>query len=99
MTGTIKYGETASSTLNNVPKDAFVAFIRTATNSRIGVMTITADGKYSLNLRSEYVFNWTDKIELDYKVGTDVYEYTTTLEELFKNKDVVLTKAVGTTTP
>lgn len=99
MTGTIQYRETASSTLNNVPKDAFVAFIRTATNSRIGVMTITADGQYSLNLRSEYVFNWTDKIELDYKVGTDVYEYTTTLEELFKNKDVVLTKAVGTTTP
>lgn len=99
MTGTIQYRETASNTLKNVPKDAFVAFIRTATNSRIGVMTITADGQYSLNLRSEYVFNWTDKIELDYKVGTDVYEYTTTLEELFKNKDVVLTKAVGTTTP
>lgn len=109
MTGTIKYRETASSTLNNVPKDAFVAFIRTATNSRIGVMTITADGQYSLNLRSEYVFNWTDNIELVYKVGDVVYECNSisngstnvplTLESLFTYKNVVLTKAVGTTTP
>ena len=109
MTGTIKYGETATSALTNVPKDAFVAFIRTATNSRIGVMTITTDGQYSLNLRSEYVFNWDDAIELDYKVGEDVYECNTinngttdvplTLNSLYTYKNVVLTKAVETTNP
>lgn len=103
MTGSIKYGETESSTLTDVPKDAFVAFIRTATNSRIGVMTITAAGQYSLNLRSEYVFDWTDKIDLDYKKDGVVYDCNTiqgdgkthdlTLETLFKYKNVILTKA------
>lgn len=98
ITGTIKYND---GTEKNVPKDAFVAFIRTATNSRIGVMTITADGQYSLNLRSEYVFEWTDKIELDYKAPDgNVYERKGddfTLEYLYNHPDVVLTKAVETT--
>ena len=40
MTGTIQYDETATGTLTDVPKDAFVAFIRTATNSRIGVIVL-----------------------------------------------------------
>lgn len=99
ITGTIKYG----SSLTNVPKDAFVAFVRTATNSRIGVMTITSDGNYSLNLRSEYVFEWTDAIELDYKDANGVvYECNTisngseniplTLQSLFQYKNVVLTE-------
>ena len=104
ITGTIKYND---GTEKNVPKDAFVAFIRTATNSRIGVMTITADGQYSLNLRSEYKFNWEDEIELDYKVDNVVYDCNTinngttdvplTLERLCTYKNVVLTKAVETT--
>ena len=43
-----------------VPKDSFVAFVRLRTGARIGVVTITADGQYSLNLRDEYQFAWTD---------------------------------------
>ena len=104
MTGTIQYDETATGTLTDVPKDAFVAFIRTATNSRIGVMTITSDGNYCVNLRSEYVFNWTDKIELAYKKGEEVYKcrqikddsgnmIDLTLESLYNYRNVVLTKA------
>lgn len=102
MTGTIQYRETVTSTLTNVPKDAFVAFIRTKTNARIGVMTITADGEYSVSLRSEYEFDWDDAIELDYMVGEDVYECNTinngttdvplTLNSLYTYKNVVLTK-------
>lgn len=99
MTGTIEYNDGTNNV--NVPKDAFVAFIHTATNSRIGVMTITADGQYELNLRSEYVFNWTDKIELDYKASDgNVYERKGddfTLGNLYQNPNVVLTKAVETT--
>lgn len=103
MTGTIQYRETATSTLTNVPKDAFVAFIRTKTNARIGVMTITEDGQYSVNLRSEYEFEWDDAIELDYKASDGVYEYKTTLKDFFiasqNGTPIVLTKAVETTNP
>ena len=92
MTGSITYGNNIP-----VPKNAFVAFIRTATNSRIGVMTISAAGQYSLTLRSEYVFDWTDKIKLDYKADDGkVYELkgdNFTLEYLYNNPDVVLTEA------
>lgn len=107
ITGTINYID--GNETKSVPKDAFVAFIRTATNARIGVMTITEDGKYSLNLRSEYVFDWTDKIELDYKVSDVVYECKTinngttdvalTLESLYNNKNVILTAVSSNTNP
>ena len=101
--GNIQF-EDAEGTLHDVPKDAFVAFVRTRTNARIGVMTITEDGKYSLNLRSEYVFDWTDKIELNYKnpdglvyeckkiKDTNGTEYDLTLESLAQHKNVILTK-------
>ena len=107
ITGTIKFKNGTNEV--DVPEDAFVAFIRTQTNSRIGVMRIRENGQYTLNLRSEYVFDWTDKIELDYKVDNAVYECNSisngttnvplTLESLFTYKNVVLTKAGGTTTP
>ena len=54
-----------------VPKDSFVAFVRLRTGARIGVVTITADGEYSLNLREEYQFAWSDdKIDF-YFTDTD----------------------------
>ena len=43
-----------------VPKDAFVAFVRLRTGARIGVVTITQNGKFELNLRDEYQFSWSD---------------------------------------
>ena len=43
-----------------VPHNAFVAFVRLRTGARIGVATIYEDGKFELNLREEYKYNWTD---------------------------------------
>ena len=43
-----------------VPKDAFVAFVRLLTGARIGVVTISQDGRFELNLREEYQFAWED---------------------------------------
>ena len=43
-----------------VPKDAFVAFVRLLTGARIGVVTISQDGHFELNLREEYKFAWED---------------------------------------
>ena len=43
-----------------IPKDAFVAFVRLRTGARIGVATIYEDGKFKLNLREEYTYDWED---------------------------------------
>lgn len=61
-----------------IPKDAFVAFVRLRTGARIGVVTITEDGKFELNLRDEYQFAWTDDSIEFYYTDTDgvVYNYT-----------------------
>ncbi|MBO7307739.1 MAG: hypothetical protein J6U59_06895 [Alistipes sp.] len=56
--GTIYYKK--GNTQYPVPKDAFVAFVRLRTGARIGVVTISQDGVFELNLREEYQFNWTD---------------------------------------
>ncbi len=42
-----------------VKMDEFVAFERTTNNNRIGVVTMTADGKFKLQLRKEFPLNWT----------------------------------------
>ena len=50
-----------------IPKDAFVAFVRLRTGARIGVVTVIEDGKFELNLRDEYQFDWEDdSIDLYY---------------------------------
>jgi hypothetical protein len=61
-----------------IPKDAFVAFVRLLTGARIGVVTITEDGEFELNLRDEYQFAWTDDSIEFYYTDTDgvVYNYT-----------------------
>ena len=43
-----------------VPHNAFVAFVCLRTGARIGVATIYEDGKFELNLREEYKYDWTD---------------------------------------
>lgn len=49
-----------------IPQNAFVAFVRKRTGARIGVMSITEHGKFELNLRDEYQFEWEDD-------GIDIY--------------------------
>ena len=87
--GTIHY-------LNNqpVPNGAFVAFERESDRSRIGAITVNANGQYELRLRKEYVFNWhTDPIVFHYDAGNGI-TYTcrvANLATLFSNPNVVLT--------
>ncbi|MBO7312976.1 MAG: hypothetical protein J6U48_01970, partial [Alistipes sp.] len=61
-----------------IPKDAFVAFVRLRTGARIGVVTITENGKFELNLRDEYQFGWKDDSIDFYYTDSDgvVYSYT-----------------------
>ncbi|MBO5972049.1 MAG: hypothetical protein J6Q07_03450, partial [Alistipes sp.] len=61
-----------------VPHNAFVAFVRLRTGASIGVVTITADGEFELNLRDEYQFAWDDDSIEFYYTDTDgvVYNYT-----------------------
>lgn len=89
ISGTLKYGTNEQ----NVPRSAFVSFERTRNNSRIGSVTVTADGQYELRLRKEYTFNWyTDEVEFHYEdTDGNVYHKTyTNLAELFASPDVVL---------
>jgi hypothetical protein len=90
ITGSIQYND--GSSVRNVPKDAFVAFARTKDGVRIGSVDVTEDGRYSLNLRSEYEFNWTmDQIEFDFNIGGVDYDCKIgSLNELFNSPDVVL---------
>lgn len=107
ITGSIKYDADNDGVAKEpVPANAFVAFVRKLTNSRIGSVTINTAGQYSLNLRSEYTFNWTDEIEFDCKIGGVAYEYKVvtdeneeekplTLEYLSTHPDVTLTVATS----
>lgn len=89
ISGTLKYGTNGL----NVPRSAFVSFERTRNGSRIGSVTVTADGRYELRLRKEYTFNWyTDEVEFHYEdTDGNVYHKTyTNLAALFASPDVVL---------
>lgn len=94
ISGTLKYGTNGQ----NVPRSAFVSFERTRNGSRIGAVTVTADGQYELRLRKEYTFNWyTDEVEFHYE-GTDGTMYHKTyqnLAALFASPNVVLEAAEG----
>lgn len=89
ISGTLKYGTNEQ----NVPRSAFVSFERTRNGSRIGAVTVTANGQYELRLRKEYTFNWyTDEVEFHYEdTDGNVYHKTyTNLAALFASPDVVL---------
>lgn len=92
ISGTLKYAGA------NVPRNAFVSFERTRNGSRIGSVTVTADGRYELRLRKEYTFNWyTDEVEFYYEdTDGNVYHKTyTNLAELFASPNVELEIAQG----
>ena len=78
--------------LSKLPANSFVAFARTKDNVRIGAIRVHADGEYSLNLRSEYDFGWTNEaIEFDYKISDKIYTFEVqNLSTLFNNPNVVL---------
>jgi hypothetical protein len=92
--GNIKY-RTSNGDLHNVPEDAFVAFVRYYTGARIGVMTIHDNGRYELNLRDEYKFDWEgDPIELFYTIGDETYsaqiEDLATLFRMANNNETII---------
>lgn len=92
ISGTLKYAGA------DVPRNAFVSFERTRNGSRIGSVTVTADGQYELRLRKEYTFNWyTDEVEFHYEdTDGNVYHKTyTNLAELFASPNVELEIAQG----
>ena len=82
-----------------VPRNAFVSFTQTNTGSRVGSMTITADGRYELRLRKEYDPGWYDRIELHYTKDGTVYHNEVdennplTLARLVQSPDLVLVPA------
>jgi hypothetical protein len=75
-----------------IPKDAFVAFVRLRTGARIGVVTITDDGMFELNLRDEYQFKWEDdSIDFYYTdANGNVYNFNYTENGVAKAVDLNL---------
>ena len=73
-----------------IPKDAFVAFVRLRTGARIGVVTITENGQFELNLREEYQFTWEDdSIDFYYTDENDVtYNFNYTENGAVKEVDL-----------
>ena len=96
--GKLKYEE--GGVTYDVPKDAFIAFVRSNTGARIGVMSIYEDGKFELNLREEYRYSWEDDpIELYYavtdgngykKVFTKDFDDINTLYDMTERGEVVV---------
>lgn len=94
ISGTLKYGTNEQ----GVPRSAFVSFERTRNGSRIGAVTVTADGRYELRLRKEYTFNWyTDEVEFHYEAtdGTMYHKTYQNLASLFAAPNVLLEAADG----
>jgi hypothetical protein len=70
-----------------------VAFVRLRTGARIGVVTLTKDGEFELNLRDEYNFGWEDDpIDFYYKDKTDGKVYNLNYIEGGEKKTVDLDK-------
>lgn len=95
MGGNIYYTDESGST-QSIPSGAFVAFERVSNSSRIGAVTVTADGRYELRLRKEYTFDWwTNPVQFHYELGGKVYHRTyESLSDLFGSQgEVVLTLA------
>lgn len=94
--GTLSYIDSNGQTQHPARLD-FISFERTRDNTRIGSVTMGDNGKYTLQLRSEYQYAWsgTEYVVFRYKISND-NEYVserTTLEQLFANpEDVVMTR-------
>lgn len=82
-----------------VPKNSFVSFTQSGTGSRVGSMTVTADGIYELRLRKEYDPGWFDRIELHYTKDGTIYHNEVdennplTLARLVQSPDIVMVPA------
>lgn len=90
VSGTIKYQDGDGET--NVPVGSFVTFALQNDDTRIGVMNITTDGQYSMQLRSVYQFSWvTDPVVVKYRIGETAYiaEYPN-LQNFIENRDVII---------
>ena len=89
ITGTIEFSEDGKS-YSPVPKDGFVTFEVEGGSPRIGSMTITEDGKYTLRLRKEYRYDWErTKIWVHYRVDDKIYHAdVNSLKELFENSTI-----------
>lgn len=93
ITGKIQYNDGTSD--KDIPANAFVSFALKKNGTRIGSITMTDEGEYSLNLRSEYEFGWTtstdhtidNRIELNYKAH-DGKVYDMVIHDLAKLKDM-----------
>lgn len=74
----------------DVAHNEFVSFAVERTGVRIGSMSLTSDGRFSLSLRSEYTFTWDeDPIRLAYIKDGVVYEKNYTSLEALYNSVVV----------
>ena len=91
ITGSIRYGESASS-LAAVPARSFIPMERTYDNTRIGSVTVTADGTYELRLRMEYDFDWnTDEVMFEFNNDGKHYSVkVNSLATLVANPDLAL---------
>lgn len=87
LTGRITYGDGGSS----LPAGAFVTLER-KDGTRIGSVSLTTGNGYSIRLRGEFNFGWNEQVFVKYKASDGNYEAETTLEELYTNKTVSLTK-------
>lgn len=93
ISGTITYSD--GTTVTTVPKGQFVSFSRELDGSRIGSVTVTADGQYQLRLRKEYEFTWNqnDPVKFYAKIGNSYYTATlNNLEALDNNPSITLEK-------
>lgn len=100
LTGALTY-RTSDGISHPVPSEAFVVFERLTDGTRIGVLTVTSDGVYSLRLRSEYAYTWAQTpLRIYYRIEsgseTGVYAWAGadgngfTLSELMAAPDVEL---------
>lgn len=61
--------------------------------TRIGVVTLTDNAtRYSIKLRGEYNYSWTEELYVKSTIGKMKYECTTSLEELDREMEIILTK-------
>ena len=90
MKGTLKYQKDGQ--VLDIPHDAFVAFVRMRTGARIGVVTLTENGQFELNLRDEYRFEWGDDPIDFYYTDKDgkVYNFNYTDNGVKKSVDLEL---------
>ena len=90
MKGTLKYQKDGQ--VLDIPHDAFVAFVRMRTGARIGVVTLTENGQFELNLRDEYRFEWDDDPIDFYYTDKDgkVYNFNYTDNGVKKSVDLEL---------